>query len=955
MYGSDYGVDGYGSHLANAVTPRPAAALAEISLVSLESAAELYRLRRDTAALAQLRAARLVLADFILACTPDEAQRCWTAPLAVSPLVALPFGEVHAVLMGAGLRELPRSPDDNACLVRLRAAMSGGASGHQPGGVEQGAMAAMLFAFAHEMPPAADLAQVADWFRGDYVAWLMSMPGLFLRAGEADAYGAYLRHAVARVHNYVTQRPAHGGAVQVAAIFAGAGNFVQSYFNAGNLRDMQAQRGDIIARALLDEGRALLSAPAPRSPGGKIRLGILARHYSPQTDIYFLISHFEHLDRKRFDVTLFALEATGHALEKHCFGAADRAVLLPPRDLDAQAARIRAADLDILLFGNNLAAVVNAEAALGAHRLARIQVASVSTPVTTGLAHMDVMLSADWNEPPQRPGTHYTEHLVRMQGGLGCYAFQYDRDPATTAIGRAGLGLGEGQTVFFSGANFYKIVPELVESWTRILAAVPDSALLLMPFNPSWSGEYQTNPFMERIGAQIEGGGVARRRVKVLAPVPSRADLQRVLALADVYLDAYPFAGACSMLDPLQAGVPPVAWYGNTARSRHGSALLQSVGLAHLATDSAAAYEEKAVQLARDPISRQRIRDRLLQLQRCDAPPPYLDTRAFSAKVGDALDGLFQEYMRRADRLRKMDGAALRLRGMELAAQLVGTHAALDKLGDEWIVRHLALPYLQSLDRGGRAPLLIDVGACYGALSMPFLAVGWSAVLFEPDPDARQVLEANLAPHLDRCRIVPAAVDRSPRDAISFFKNDTAGLSGLSASPYGETGQVIEVPAIRLSDYCREAGLEAVDFLKIDAEGHDFDALEGFDFTALQPSLVMVEFGTQFARQTLADVAAAMQRMRDLGYGALVFSYTDDGAFSTGVWSYRLIGLDVDGAAIDLDIARGRAASGGAMFGNILFYRDDDKRLLLMLIELLESCLPRDRFRAGLPEEGVVS
>ena len=713
-----------------------------------------------------------------------------------------------------------------------------------------------------------------------------------------------------------------------------------------------AQRGDIIVRALQDEGHWLLTtfAPPPQSGGlRKIRLGLLARHYSPQTDVYFLISHFEHLDRSRFDITLFALEQSGHALEKHCFAAADRVVLLPAKDLGAQVERIRAESLDVLLFGSNVSAVVNAEAALATHRLARIQVASVSSPVTTGIAQMDVMLSAEWNEPDRAAG-HYTEHLHCLPAGLGIYAFQYDRDPATINMSRDLIGLRARQLVFFSGANFYKIVPELVESWARILASVPDSVLLLMPFNPSWSAEYQTVPFMERIHSQMQRAGVDAARIKVLAPVPTRADLQRVVALADVYLDAFPFAGACSMLDPLQAGVPPVAWYGNTARSRHGMALLRRVGLPEWCADSATQYEELASRLAGDAALRASIRSRLLDLQQGRALPPYLDTADFSARVGVALEALVLQAGAHDAVLSALDEAALRQRLQQLADRLVGREPELDNLSDEWIARHLALPYLQSLPTDGRTLLLIDVGACFGSMAQPFLESGWRAVMFEPDPDARKVLEQNVVPHAQRATVVAAAVGNEARDKVTFYKNSTAGLSGLSSSPYGSTQQVIEVPAVRLADWCRQAGIGQVDFLKIDAEGHDFEALDGFDFSTLQPALVLVEFGTQFARQTLVDVDAALERMRSRGYGAVAFCYADDGAFARGVWSYRLTGLCTDAKAI----ARVAAAAGGSAFGNIVFYRAVDTGILRMLIGMLEGCLPQERF-AGNDAVGEVA
>jgi predicted O-linked N-acetylglucosamine transferase (SPINDLY family) len=45
-------------------------------------------------------------------------------------------------------------------------------------------------------------------------------------------------------------------------------------------------------------------------------------------------------------------------------------------------------------------------------------------------------------------------------------------------------------------------------------------------------------------------------------------DVKTVLQLADIYLDSYPYAGANSMVDPLEVGLPTVVREGNNLRSR---------------------------------------------------------------------------------------------------------------------------------------------------------------------------------------------------------------------------------------------------------------------------------------------------------------------------------------------------------------------------------------------------
>lgn len=177
-----------------------------------------------------------------------------------------------------------------------------------------------------------------------------------------------------------------------------------------------------------------------------------------------------------------------------------------------------------------------------------------------------------------------------MPGSINYYACQHDRDPPTIEVSRGPLGIPTEALVFFSGANFFKILPEQSGTWAQILTAVPGSILLLMPFNPNWGSSYQRQPFLNRIQRQLRAHGVALERLRIIDTMPARADVHRVIGLADIYLDAYPFAGACSMLDSILACVPAIVRRGRVGRSNHGAALMHMVGVDELTCDSEADY-----------------------------------------------------------------------------------------------------------------------------------------------------------------------------------------------------------------------------------------------------------------------------------------------------------------------------------------------------------------------------
>jgi FkbM family methyltransferase len=861
----------------------------------------------------RLQQLRLQMAESLAALPPGSLPASWDL-----------FARSHARLMSCGLRDFVRAPYEDQQLERLRLQLAKSAA---PETSPQILLAAMLLARNFEMPIVTDVEQLPDWFRPTYFALLLESPQVFNQPGEVERYVDFLEELTEVVHRLWVRTPnAHAKPAvrELATLYATRANLTQAYFSPRNLRTLYEKRGEIISTFLVSQGVQTLAAIPPDigAEARKIKLGIFAHRFTPGTETYFTLSHFEHLDRQRFEVTLYALASSEHPLEQYCASRADRMVILDPADLSSQVRKIRADRLDILLISTNMTTHTIASTLLGSVRLAPIQVASVSSPVTTGARHTDVLLSAAWNEPASDAQQHYTEHLELLPGSVNYYAYNHDHDPVTIDVSRERLGIPADALVFFSAANFYKIVPELSESWAKILAAVPNSILLLMPFNPNWGSNYQRLPFLARIQQQLRANGVAPDRLRVIETVPTRADVHCIVGLADIYLDAYPFAGACSMLDSILAGVPAVVRRGGVGRSNHGAALLRMVGLDELSCDSDAEYIGMAIALANSAANRNRIREHLRTLKQ-ETIPVYYDTPLFASRVGTALERLHEQYRSRYENL-AADGVALRRAVEQTASRLIGQRPELNALTDIGIVHLLIEPYFSSLPGPGR---MLDVGACHGAMSEPLLARGWQVDLLEPDPAAREVLQRNLGRYAAQIRVHALAAGSRSAAAVPFHQAALQGLSGLGDSPFAATTNLLQVPCVTLADFCAQQAISSVDFLKIDAEGYDFDVLASLDFQRVQPELVLIEYGTHFPRQTPEVINRAIADMQS------------QGNFKRSVWVYRLTGLYVD-RPLPEQVGRwdGRVLEERPSFGNILFYRADNPRFLLTLQSLLDSC-----------------
>jgi FkbM family methyltransferase len=143
---------------------------------------------------------------------------------------------------------------------------------------------------------------------------------------------------------------------------------------------------------------------------------------------------------------------------------------------------------------------------------------------------------------------------------------------------------------------------------------------------------------------------------------------------------------------------------------------------------------------------------------------------------------------------------------------------------------------------GVRRGTLVDVGAHVGTVTALFAPRGWTVHAFEPDPVNRQRFRERLdlagSVHLD-----DRAVGETDGQVLPFYTSAvSSGISGLVPF-HASHHETTEVRTVRLDTYLRQAGVESVDFLKVDTEGFDLFVLRSFPWSDLpRPAAVLCEF-----------------------------------------------------------------------------------------------------------------
>ncbi|MBV8169215.1 MAG: hypothetical protein JO021_20650, partial [Alphaproteobacteria bacterium] len=355
-----------------------------------------------------------------------------------------------------------------------------------------------------------------------------------------------------------------------------------------------------------------LPAPAvhtnPRDPERPLRIGYVSADFCAHPVGYFVLPVLAAHDPQRVVVHGYSGRLVEDDVTARLRGHVPVWRSTVGVDDGALAAQIRADGIDILVdlaghtAGNRLSAF--------ARKPAPIQVTWLGYPATTGLSAIDHRLSDGFADPPDADA-HGTETLVRLPEGFHCYVPAEDAPDVVPPPARA-----QGHITFGSFNNLSKVNPRVIAAWGRVLAAVPNSRMLVKA-RPLADPDTRA-----RTQALFAQAGVAPERVDLVATASSWRDHMAQYGQVDVALDTFPYNGTTTTCDALWMGVPVIALRGDRHAGRVGVSLLNHVGLPELIAETLDDYVVKAAALAGD-------------LDRLAALRAGLRQRLVAAPIGD--------------------------------------------------------------------------------------------------------------------------------------------------------------------------------------------------------------------------------------------------------------------------------------------------------------------------------
>lgn len=361
--------------------------------------------------------------------------------------------------------------------------------------------------------------------------------------------------------------------------------------------------------------------PAQPVVRARLRVGFVSPDLRAHAVACFIEPLLQHLDPRAFEIFLYHNHRTedvmSERLKRHAVGWRNISAL----DDEKAEALLRADHLNVLvdLAGHS---AMN-RLALFARRVAPVQVTYLGYPNTTGLRAMDFRLVDSLTDPVGEADRFHTEKLVRFAPTAWAYLPPIDTPEPAGATRR------EGSAVTFGCfSNFAKVTDETLKLWGRLLAAVPESRLVLKSQSLLEAG------ITDGIRARIAAAGLPEGRIELRDHAPSLAEHLAAYQEIDVALDTFPYTGTTTTCEALWMGVPVVTRAGDRHASRVGVSLLTAVGHPELIAADNEAYVRIAAELAADAPRRASLRAQLRSALRAS---PLLDHAGQAARFGAAV------------------------------------------------------------------------------------------------------------------------------------------------------------------------------------------------------------------------------------------------------------------------------------------------------------------------------
>lgn len=164
--------------------------------------------------------------------------------------------------------------------------------------------------------------------------------------------------------------------------------------------------------------------------------------------------------------------------------------------------------------------------------------------------------------------------------------------------------------------------------------------------------------------------------------------------------------------------------------------------------------------------------------------------------------------------------------------------------------------------QGKTSGICVEVGANNGvddSTSLFFEKIGWKCILVEPNPSLCQEIRASRNALIYECAasnqngiktlyVAEGAVRSDGLSTISTNKEDHERIKSL-----GFRSRPVQVHTMTIDEILADAQIDDnIDFISIDVEGHEYEAIEGLSLERWKPMIILVEDNSNFENNIIS-------------------------------------------------------------------------------------------------------
>ena len=367
-----------------------------------------------------------------------------------------------------------------------------------------------------------------------------------------------------------------------------------------------------------------------KDPDKRLKIGYLSSDFRNHSVAYFLEPFLTHHNKGNFEIFCYSGVLNPDEFTLRFKSLVPHWVSIVGLSPDQIASRIRDDKIDILI---DLAGHTNTTSMpVLALKPAPIQISYLGYPHSTGLPTIDYRLTDAYADPPGKSEKWHTEKLIRLQPTVWCY-----RPPIKTCRVSSLPALNNRVITFGSFNTLPKINIEIIKLWSRILASVPESRLLLK------AKCLADQIIQERLTKRFQEFGINKNRIILYPQVVSKIQHFEHYHEVDISLDPYPYNGTTTICEAIWMGVPVITLEGEAHVSRTGVSLLNQVGLEHLIAKTPKEYVHIACSLALDIDSLIELRKTLRERMKSS---PLMNERAFTNKLEASYREIWYKWVK---------------------------------------------------------------------------------------------------------------------------------------------------------------------------------------------------------------------------------------------------------------------------------------------------------------------